>query len=66
MTVRYSRGSPLNCEFCGVIVVDGRQPRTKAVTQVLGEFISGFDTDKDGTFDRTVDFYPASIPKVIR
>jgi radical SAM superfamily enzyme YgiQ (UPF0313 family) len=37
MTVQYSRGCPFNCEFCDIIEIYGRRPRTKAVTQVLVE-----------------------------
>jgi len=37
MTVQYSRGCPFNCEFCDIIEIYGRQPRTKAVAQVLAE-----------------------------
>jgi radical SAM superfamily enzyme YgiQ (UPF0313 family) len=37
MTVRYSRGCPFNCEFCDIIEIYGRRPRTKAVAQVLAE-----------------------------
>jgi len=37
MTVQYSRGCPFNCEFCDIIEIYGRQPRTKAVTEVLAE-----------------------------
>jgi radical SAM superfamily enzyme YgiQ (UPF0313 family) len=37
MTVQYSRGCPFNCEFCDIIEIYGRQPRTKAVEQVLAE-----------------------------
>ena len=38
MTVQYSRGCPFNCEFCDIIEIYGRRPRTKAVAQVLTEF----------------------------
>jgi len=38
MTVQYSRGCPFNCEFCNIIEIYGRRPRTKAVAQVLAEF----------------------------
>ncbi len=37
MTVQYSRGCPFNCEFCDIIAIYGRRPRTKAVAQVLRE-----------------------------
>lgn len=32
-----SRGCPFNCEFCDIIVTDGRVPRIKTVEQVLAE-----------------------------
>ena len=37
LAVQYSRGCPFNCEFCDIIEIYGRRPRTKAVAQVLAE-----------------------------
>jgi radical SAM superfamily enzyme YgiQ (UPF0313 family) len=37
MAVQYSRGCPFNCEFCDIIEIYGRRPRTKAVAKMLAE-----------------------------
>ncbi len=37
MAVQFSRGCPFNCEFCDIIVMNGRVPRTKTPAQVLAE-----------------------------
>jgi len=51
MAVQYSRGCPFNCEFCDIIEIYGRRPRTKAVEQVLAELeqlrLAGW---RDGVF----------------
>jgi radical SAM superfamily enzyme YgiQ (UPF0313 family) len=37
MAVQFSRGCPFDCEFCDIIVMNGRVPRTKTPTQLIGE-----------------------------
>jgi len=37
MSVQYSRGCPFSCEFCDIIEIYGRVPRTKSNQQMLNE-----------------------------
>ena len=37
MSVQFSRGCPFDCEFCDIIVMNGRVPRTKTPAQLVAE-----------------------------
>jgi radical SAM superfamily enzyme YgiQ (UPF0313 family) len=37
MAVQFSRGCPFDCEFCDIVVMNGRVPRTKTPAQLVEE-----------------------------
>jgi radical SAM superfamily enzyme YgiQ (UPF0313 family) len=37
MAVQFSRGCPYDCEFCDIIIMNGRVPRTKTSAQLIAE-----------------------------
>jgi radical SAM superfamily enzyme YgiQ (UPF0313 family) len=43
MAVQFSRGCPFECEFCDIITLYGRKPRTKSPRQLLAELDALFE-----------------------
>lgn len=48
MGIQYSRGCPYNCEFCNVIELFGRKPRTKSVNLIISELQQLYELDYRG------------------
>jgi len=43
LAVQYSRGCPYNCEFCDIVIMNGRTPRSKTPEQMQKEFQALYD-----------------------
>jgi len=73
MALQFSRGCPFNCEFCDVIELFGRIPRTKTPEQMIKEFDVLYDEGFNGSLfivddnfignkSKTKDFLRSIIP----
>lgn len=51
LTVQFSRGCPFRCEFCDIIELYGRNPRTKTSGQMLNELQRIYDLGYRGAIE---------------
>ncbi len=49
--IQFSRGCPYNCEFCDIIELFGRRPRTKPAEHILAELQALYDLGYRGHVD---------------
>ncbi len=49
MNIQYSRGCPYDCEFCDIVFLNGRVPRTKSKEQILSELDSLYERGWHGS-----------------
>lgn len=49
--IQYSRGCPFQCEFCNIVELFGRNPRTKTQEQMLRELQTLYDLGHRGHID---------------
>jgi hypothetical protein len=64
MAVQFSRGCPFNCEFCDIIELFGRVPRTKPSGRMLAELEAIYRTGYRGSLFFVDDNFIGNAPKV--
>ncbi len=64
--IQYSRGCPFQCEFCNIVELFGRKPRTKTPEQILRELQTLYDLGYRGHIDIVDDNFIGNKRKVKR
>ncbi len=64
MLVQFSRGCPFDCEFCDIVLLNGRNQRTKSPEQFIGEIESLYRAGWSGSVFIVDDNFIGSKAKV--
>jgi len=73
LSLQHSRGCPYDCEFCDIVIMNGRVPRTKRASQIIRELRAIYDTGFRGAVFMVDDNFIGNkararvlLPKMIR
>ncbi|MDP3995737.1 MAG: DUF4070 domain-containing protein [bacterium] len=64
LPIQYSRGCPYDCEFCDIIIMNGRVPRAKTASQFLRELNAIYETGFRGSIFLVDDNFIGNKTKV--